>query len=947
MRDINRFVLFLIFLPLFIPLVIQAEPNIWKAVNDGIGAEGEFEVRDLIAVDGQTFAYIRNVKDTSGEWTSVQSGIYLWDQDSLQWDYLGGDISKYGFERFVGTWGNLYGVRDDKIFQLKLEDSLWIEIVDFSEDPLPGINKDTENESLFEKYTAAGKYFYGLRGSEESGFFVLRYDLETGERKELKRFSEYPLPGSGDNDVHDLAATLDGKVYMSYKWKHVGVKEPSTLEGTWYGSTNAVFEWDGTRWTDISAGLNMRNLTGSGLGPIKGTSTNEDRTRVFAATEQGYYERIPGGWQLLGVAHGNKTLYGVSHYLFIGMDRLDTAVKARLGNGPDFFYGCYRDNHRHLTSPDSGKTFFVNFQDRVGDACDKDEESFDRGIWRLVLDESEIVGKVQNLHLETAGYLGTPGDNSSVGIYQQRNGQIVIAANYNPDGEAEAVGGLANTGPGHLLVLDTLGQSLLKEYVLPGKIADIDHDSTTGHLALVGEFGVLVLQDDISAIVWQTQDSTKEDSRIAISEEGEVVALVRADSGNGDGYIRYYDSTGQVKGTITERHRGGTHITDIEFSSKSPHRKIYVSGFVQATSTLQIAYLDAWDMDDISTRVWKTWGYDPNEETRSNGADTRAYHIAINPNHVYVAGESAGGGPGGFSIFAYNGIDLETKTATGGDNYANGTNSCGACHITYLGRIDPLTGEVKKGLFLHARLSSGKTNTHKVADGSLMASADDELFLGAVSAAHIEGRDALNINGSLVGEYAGADMVYLHLAENMRSRIVWTVFSKEKGGGYITGITERNGIIAFVGTSTQGLLHTTATALEDKPFNMGMDNAGNDSLLANEIYYGVLYKDVWNHANQDGIEFREFSNYYLITQDVTITPYIIRDEARFLVRLNAPGKVRMIFYDIRGRETLNTSRDGLEGFNEFYVDMRAFNAGIHYVRVFYDGKVGDFKLTVD
>ena len=64
-------------------------------------------------------------------------------------------------------------------------------------------------------------------------------------------------------------------------------------------------------------------------------------------------------------------------------------------------------------------------------------------------------------------------------------------------------------------------------------------------------------------------------------------------------------------------------------------------------------------------------------------------------------------------IFAYNGKDLTTRIADrNNDSFSNGDFLWYSGHISFIGRMNPTTGVVNTGKFLHCRRGGGKTNSH-------------------------------------------------------------------------------------------------------------------------------------------------------------------------------------------------------------------------------------------
>ena len=245
----------------------------------------------------------------------------------------------------------------------------------------------------------------------------------------------------------------------------------------------------------------------------------------------------------------------------------------------------------------------------------------------------------------------------------------------------ENIGGASANAPSKLLLMDKDGVEVEKIYNLGAEIYDMDR-TNDDKIALIGSFGVMVLNDDFS-IAWSDTSAVPQSkvARISIAETGEVVAFVPF-AGDKTGMIHLYNSNGDLMhiNDLYSTDTTSVYVRDVEIATTNGHNAYYVSGYRQAARLLQIAFVRAFDIANNVNSKWKSFGfpYDPSMLS-SVGADTRIYRLKAAENSLYFLGESAGGGPGGFSIFAYNGKDFETKVADkNNDNFSNGINSGGS-----------------------------------------------------------------------------------------------------------------------------------------------------------------------------------------------------------------------------------------------------------------------------
>ncbi len=825
--------------------VAQAQTGAWQEANAGLAnfAAGEsFEVTSTLTLnDGRVFTFVRN--HSGGE---ARDGVYQYDLAANRWVLTAPRLNQYGYSALVSSGTRIFGIpggNSQDVYELDLAAGTWKKIM-----TLPDIGL-----SLSRGIDALGNFLYvpcrveseskvqehpdlRLQVTEE---FVLKVDIDQQTTTPLRN-PDQPLliNGKGGNPRHPIALT-SGEVYHY-----------STFDYRDTNGTGGLYAWDGTNWTRASAGLNAINITGSGFGPIGPIFTDIDHQKLFVKTEQGFYQKTEGGWLKYFYRTG-ALLFISPDYLFLqedngGFARVDAALTTSLTNsGLD----CIERMDNFVT-PDNGVTFFAEMrvkQDAQGN-CDGQGALKRLGIYRY-LPDYDRPGKVKNLHLEIGTYLGGIGANEVAQTVFTPDETLLVAGNFSDNMGAPTtplLGG-AESDRGKIFVLNADGTQLTRALVLGEAVYDMDINAG-GEIAVIGSFGVAVLRPDYS-VKWSSVKSLSERPRLAIADDGRVVAVVASVS-NGPGQIKLYDADGSVIHTNTASDDNGKHINNVEISSG--HGQYYVVGYTQASSVLQVAFLRAYRLTGPVQETWKTWGFGANEiNTNENGADTRIYHVKATANQLYVAGETAGGGPGGFTVFAYDGQGLTNKVALdGNDFFTDGTNSCGSCHITFMGRVNPASGLVEKGKFVHARLSGGKTNTHRNRHGDLEVDDQGNVLLVGQSAFQIQDRDVFNVNGELVGTYTG-DQYVLMTTPDLDTRLLWGVFSREGGNGSENRIAFGHGKVAYLAQSDAGRLITTDNAFRVDPFN----TLGDDGSLSNpEVYLAVWNRNVWETANEDEVE---------------------------------------------------------------------------------------------
>ncbi len=825
--------------------VAQAQTGAWKEANAGLAdfSAGEsFEVTSTLTLnDGRVLTFVGN--HSGGE---ARDGVYQYDPAANRWNKAAPRLNQYGYRALVSSGTRIFGIpggNSQDVYELNIAAAAWNKVMTLPDVGLAlsrGIDAlgnflyvpcRIESESAVQEYPDLR-----LQVNEE---FVLQVDIDQQTTNYLRN-PDQPLliKGKGGNPKHPIALT-NGKIYHY-----------STFDYRDNNGTGGVYAWDGTNWVSATAGLNAINITGTGFGPVGPIFTDVGHGKLFVKTEQGLYEKTDGGWLKYFYRTG-ALLFISPDYLFLqendgGFARVDAAITTSLKNNG---LGCIERMDNFVT-PDNGVTFLAEMRvkkDAQGN-CTEQNESQRVGIYRY-LPEYNQPGKVKNLHLDVGTYLGGAGANEVAQTAFTPSGALLVAGNFNDNMNAPTtpVLGASESDRGKIYELSADGTQLTKTIVLGETVYDMDVNAG-GEIAVVGSFGVAVLRPDYS-VKWTSTESLSERPRLAIADDGRVVAVV-ASASNGPGQVKLYDSDGSVMHVNTNLDNNGAHINNVEISSA--HGQYYVVGYTQASSVLQVAFLRAYGLTGTGQETWKTWGFGANEiNTNENGADTRIYHVKASGNQLYVAGETAGGGPGGFTVFAYDGKGLTNKVAlNGNDFFTDGTNSCGSCHITFLGKIDPTNGLVEKGKFVHARLSSGKTNTHRNRHGDLEVDDQGNVLLVGQSAFQIQDRDVFNVNGELVGTYAG-DQYVLMTTPDFNTRLLWGVFSREGGNGSENRIAFGNGRVAYLAQTDQGRLITTDNALRMDPYNT---LAEDGSLSNSDVYLAVWNRNVWETANEDEVE---------------------------------------------------------------------------------------------
>lgn len=337
-------------------------------------------------------------------------------------------------------------------------------------------------------------------------------------------------------------------------------------------------------------------------------------------------------------------------------------------------------------------------------------------------------------------------------------------------------------------------------------ITDAQIHRASGDIIVASNIGLARLSGDLSVTRWVKAGQF---ARVSIGADGTIAAL----EGSAGKRLVVYDADGTQ---LYERSFGDSQVNDVAvFSGAKPaDRRIIVTGLAQRNGggcrQLQVAWIRAYDGANQLAWSGYDWSQTQAYARASSCADTRGYRVAIGAdNLLYFAGESAGGN----SIFRYGVRDLQQNAPNVATDAFNSAYNTASNHITYFARLNPLDGSQISGAFLLARLTSGRGNT--IRPRAITADESGTVYLGGVSAASIQNRAMLTINGTPSAPYAGGDPWLLVLSPDLRQRRLWTSFA-DGGQGEVQAIGVRGGALA-VGVRADARNAATGRALYVTP----------------------------------------------------------------------------------------------------------------------------------
>jgi len=372
----------------------------------------------------------------------------------------------------------------------------------------------------------------------------------------------------------------------------------------------------------------------------------------------------------------------------------------------------------------------------------------------------------------TATYLAGSGEDRVGGVAVAGDGTIYYAGSLPGEDLGTTPTSLMGGGDGIVLRLSADGRELLSSTRIGGRVSDIAVIPGSDRVAVVGDFGVAVLEDDATTLGWSDQPGDAGASAVAAAADGRV-AVVHGTS------LTLYDAAGASTASVGV---GGSAVDDVVIDG--PSGLTIVTGFKQddgpPCTQLQIPFLRAYTED--GERAWTGYDWDREEVGAvSECADSRGIALAIGGDGwLYYAGESHGGN----TVHRRLPSDLSTMaTVVKTDMYNDPYDLNGAAPITFYARMDPATGAIDQGQFLVTRLSSnGKGNAAR--PRAIAADAEGHVFIAGATACCIENGAGKTVNGepAMPEGYQGGGFV-LVTSPDFGERLSWTTIRGQSGNG--------------------------------------------------------------------------------------------------------------------------------------------------------------------
>ncbi|MGL5192767.1 MAG: SBBP repeat-containing protein [Chroococcales cyanobacterium] len=413
-----------------------------------------------------------------------------------------------------------------------------------------------------------------------------------------------------------------------------------------------------------------------------------------------------------------------------------------------------------------------------------------------------------NLNVSTASYLGGDADDFGTAVAISPDQTILFTGQIPDHNFGLTPVNLLGGGNGVILQTDRTGRKLLSLTRMGSIIDDIEVNSSTGKIAVVGDFG-LALLGDAQTLIWHQElgsggsATMSNGRRVAMGTDGKIAALFNRK-------ITIFDETGTA---ISEFTIPGKFVEDVAIHS--PSQSIIITGYSQkdrgGCRQLQVAFIRSYDYQGNLNWTNYDWTHAEAHGGNSSCADTRGDRLTLGlDGNLYFAGESAGGN----TIFRYDPRDLSQDAPNVIFDPYNHPYNTASNHITYYARFDPVNGEIKAGQFNLARLSSGRGNT--ITPRAIAADERGNLYVGGRSAASFANRHESTISGQS-GAYAASDNFVLAVPSDLKTRTFMVSWNKGcAGNNQVVGIATGYGITAMI-SDTAGCDMITVNPVQKKP----------------------------------------------------------------------------------------------------------------------------------
>lgn len=400
-----------------------------------------------------------------------------------------------------------------------------------------------------------------------------------------------------------------------------------------------------------------------------------------------------------------------------------------------------------------------------------------------------------NLDALAATFLGVSGGadrQHAVDIGRDRG--VVVAgqvAGQGLPGSTIDLGGSTGT----VIRLDGSGRAVRSVTRIGTAVNDMEIVRRSGGIAIVGDFGVALLDASASRILWQHSTCAgNRTRRVAAGNHGVVATLC-------DGTVTLFDQGGGRIGVFRPDHRVVEDVAVVEQSGL-----VVVTGhdvtLDRDRRELQTAYVDAYDVR--GQHQWRAYGW-PGEEIPGYPAATRGIRVTRgHDDRIYLLGEADGPA----SVFQALPQDARQPARLAGRDAYDIPDSGGdatAVPMVFVARLNAQNGRQIAGRFALARTPDGQPAP--TFGRAIAADAYGNVVVGGTAQCCLPQRQNQRVGGQPVPPSQSRDAYVLSLDANLADRRAWTAWGR---GGQVQAVTSLDGVAAAAGTMTSRAAVTLA-----------------------------------------------------------------------------------------------------------------------------------------
>lgn len=369
-------------------------------------------------------------------------------------------------------------------------------------------------------------------------------------------------------------------------------------------------------------------------------------------------------------------------------------------------------------------------------------------------------------------YLGGAGSDSVVGAAIQKDGTVVLAANFSGSAwngiTPTLLDGAQSSDKGVVVRLTPTGRTVLSIARVAQSINDLATDDSGAVYLALDTRGICKLDSAITRVVWQ-RPTDLPCMRLDAATDGTVVTLLK--KSKSAGLVQLFTNDGAPSSAFE------APFTVNDVALDGVRKQIFVCGS-RPGNTLRgeigsVAYLNAYSVD--GSAIWRNYGYEPAIDTDLK-SHTSGERIAFGQDgKLYGAFLSVGGN----HIFSRNPKSLDEKASLYETDTYNKAYATGNATITFVAQFDAENGDLLAGQMLLGRDEQNKASHLSPVNGNIATDEDGRVYLvGKASAGGPVTAGAIGTR-----EYFGNSGFLCIFSPNLQRREFFSTFNASSEGG--------------------------------------------------------------------------------------------------------------------------------------------------------------------